>query len=749
MAAPNLATAYITILPSMKGAREKIAADLGDAGEKGGVAGGKNAEKGFVGGLKGISSKAAGIAAAASAVVGAGVVAGMTKAVMAASELEQSTGAIDAVYKENAQAMHDMASSAATNLGLTRDEFNQLGTVIGAQLKNGGTAMDELAPKAGELIGVGADLAAMFGGTTADAVGALSSALKGERDPIERYGVSLNQAAIDAKAAELGFEKVGNSLSAEANQAATLALIMEQTADAHGAFGREANTMAGQVERAKASFGNLVAELGTAFLPVVTEAVSLLNAHVIPVISGVVNGFGRWAAANPQLASGLAIAVAGITALSAAILGILIVAGPIAAGISAIGAAFAGVSLAAAAPVAAVVALVAALGVAAATSQGFRDAVGAVFQKIGEALSPVVAMIQATVLPVLQQMGAAFMGMVGQIGAALAPLMTVIMQIAGAVVTLLTPAITFLTGVFGPAFTFIGTVIATAFQFIGTVISTAINIITGILQVALALITGDWSAAWTGMGALLGTVWSGIASIVSGAAGLLWSIISGAVSMVASIWSNSWAFMSELTGVKVGEVLDYIGSIPDRVMGFFAGAGSWLVDSGRNIVQGLLDGAGQLLPQIGQFFLDKLPGWIRGPFEAALGIHSPSRVFAGYGENIGEGLALGVESMGSRVRSSTSGLADSALSGAQALADGVGNVSTFQSASVAASNAPLYVPADWTERYGGQQQAAYANATEAVLDALSQMSVTLDGRRAIGALTDHRAWPTANRRETR
>ena len=361
MAAPNLATAYITILPSMKGAREKIAADLGDAGEKGGVAGGKKAEKGFVGGLQGISSKAAGIAAAASAVVGAGVVAGMTKAVMAASELEQSTGAIDAVYKENAQAMHDMASSAATNLGLTRDEFNQLGTVIGAQLKNGGTAMDELAPKAGELIGVGADLAAMFGGTTSDAVGALSSALKGERDPIERYGVSLNQAAIDAKAAELGFEKVGSSLSAEANQAATLALIMEQTADAHGAFGRESNTMAGQVERAKASFGNLVAELGTAFLPVVTEAVSFLNANVIPAISGVVNGFGQWAAANPQLATTLTVVVGGIVALIAIVGALMAVVGPIAFGIATVGAAFGALSLATLGPILAIGALIAAL----------------------------------------------------------------------------------------------------------------------------------------------------------------------------------------------------------------------------------------------------------------------------------------------------------------------------------------------------------------------------------------------------
>ena len=613
MAAPNLATAYITILPSMKGAREKIAADLGDAGEKGGVAGGKKAEKGFVGGLQGISSKAAGIAAAASAVVGAGVVAGMTKAVMAASELEQSTGAIDAVYKDNAQAMHDMASSAATNLGLTRDEFNQLGTVIGAQLKNGGTAMDELAPKAGELIGVGADLAAMFGGTTSDAVAALSSALKGERDPIERYGVSLNQAAIDAKAAELGFEKVGSSLSAEANQAATLALIMEQTADAHGAFGRESNTMAGQVERAKASFGNLVAELGTAFLPVVTEAVSFLNANVIPAISGVVNGFGQWAAANPQLATTLTVVVGGIVALIAIVGALMAVIGPIAFGIATVGAAFGALSLATLGPILAIGALIAAL--------------------------------------------------------------------------------------------------------VGLVVAVVMN----------------WEQ--------IKTWWSdGMASIAQQAQDG-WAAIS-------QWWSDGWNAVASYTQTKGQEVLDFIGAIPENVRRLFADAGSWLVNSGRNIVQGLLDGAGQLLPQIGQFFLDKLPGWIREPFKAALGIHSPSRVFAGYGENIGEGLALGVESMGSRVRSSTSGLADSALAGAQALADGVGSVSTFQSASVAASNAPLYVPADWTERYGGQQQAAYANATEAVLDALSQVSVSLDGRSTIGGLTRHRAWPITNLRGT-
>ncbi|SEC98945.1 hypothetical protein [Arthrobacter woluwensis] len=37
------------------------------------------------------------------------------------------------------------------------------------------------------------------------------------------------------------------------------------------------------------------------------------------------------------------------------------------------------------------------------------------------------------------------------------------------------------------------------------------------------------------------------------------------------------------------------------------------------MIQGLLNGAGSLLSSIGSFFLNQLPGWIVGPFKAALG----------------------------------------------------------------------------------------------------------------------------------
>lgn len=239
------------------------------------------------GAIQGKFSKIAGIAKGvglAMAGAGVGAVALAKGAVSSAADLEQSIGAVDAVFKGNAKQMHTWAKGAATSVGLTRNEFNELGTLIGTQLKNGGTAMEDLAPKTNNLIKLGADLSSMFGGSTREAVEALSSALKGERDPIERYGVSLTQAKIDAEAAALGFKKVGGSLSTEANQAATLSLIMKQTADAHGNFSRETDTLAHKQQVLQAKIENIKGTLGTALLPVVTKVADIILTKAVPSI---------------------------------------------------------------------------------------------------------------------------------------------------------------------------------------------------------------------------------------------------------------------------------------------------------------------------------------------------------------------------------------------------------------------------------------------------------------------------------
>lgn len=247
----------------------------------------------FKGGISGIGAGIGRLIGPAVAAVGVAEVGrGMADIVNKAGQLEQSVGAIDSVFKESAGQMHAWADSAATSVGLSKNEFNELGTLIGAQLKNGGTAMADLAPQTNKLIGLGADLSSMFGGTTREAVEALSSALKGERDPIERYGVSLKQSEIDAKAAALGFQKVGGSFSNEAQQAATLALIMEQTKDAHGNFAKESDTYAHKVQVLSQQWENFTTGLGEMFLPVAASALEWLMG-LGPAIQPVAEEFGR------------------------------------------------------------------------------------------------------------------------------------------------------------------------------------------------------------------------------------------------------------------------------------------------------------------------------------------------------------------------------------------------------------------------------------------------------------------------
>lgn len=237
-----------------------------------------DAAEGFAGKLgKGI----VGLAAAA------GVTAFAASAVKAASAAEQAAGGVEAVFKSSATKIHEYASSSAKDIGLSSAAYETMATTIGSQFKNAGVSLDELAPKTDKLIDLGADLAAQFGGSTADAVSALSSLLRGERDPIERFGVTINQAAVDAEVLALGLDTSTAAAKSAANQQATLALLYEQTADAQGANAREADTLAGAQARMQATWEDTAAAVGTALLPALSGVAAVLT-DLAPAFQAVV-----------------------------------------------------------------------------------------------------------------------------------------------------------------------------------------------------------------------------------------------------------------------------------------------------------------------------------------------------------------------------------------------------------------------------------------------------------------------------
>lgn len=272
--------------------------------------------------------KASVAASAALAAIGAGA----ATCAKAAGDLQQSVGGVETVFGDSSKQMLAWSKNAARSVGLSQNEYNQFATLVGSQLQNFGMSVDQSASKTNELIGLGADLSSMFGGTTADAVDALSSALKGEMDPIEKYGISLNDATLQAQAASMGLGDLYKSGDRNAKMQATLAAITAQSGKAVGNFAREADTAQGQQQRMNAAFENAKAALGEALLPFLTQMAEKLA------------GVATWIQANTSwlgpLVGVIAAVAAVIVTLNAAMTAYSVVAGIVAAAQGAVNLAF-------------------------------------------------------------------------------------------------------------------------------------------------------------------------------------------------------------------------------------------------------------------------------------------------------------------------------------------------------------------------------------------------------------------------
>ena len=129
-------------------------------------------------------------------------------------------------------------------------------------------------------------------------------------------------------------------------------------------------------------------------------------------------------------------------------------------------------------------------------------------------------------------------------------------------------------------------------------------------------------------------------------------------------WFRSgWDWIVQNGGDILKGFLGFITGIPGSILSKLGNGAEMLVGYGKDMIQGLLNGAESLVKNIGNWFLDKLPGWIKTPFKKALGIASPSKVFYGYGQNIGQGLVNGVGDMQKQVEASSVAIAKAADKG--------------------------------------------------------------------------------------
>jgi len=209
--------------------------------------------------------------------IGGAVAFGAKQIIDSASQLEAAVGGTAAVFTTASGEIDKFAKAAAETSGLSEKAARDLTSKLGASLQGAGMDAKEAAKQALFLTQTGADLAATLGGSTEEAVSALGGALRGEFDPLERFGIALKASDINAKAVAMGLADSEASVSAYAKQQATLTLLTEKSAFAQGTFAKEAGTAEGAAKIAGAQLQNTSADIGKSFLPIYTKAAEIVG----------------------------------------------------------------------------------------------------------------------------------------------------------------------------------------------------------------------------------------------------------------------------------------------------------------------------------------------------------------------------------------------------------------------------------------------------------------------------------------
>jgi hypothetical protein len=333
-------------------AHDKIVGELEDAGREGGKAVGDAIASGTKHGtdkakkeFDSLEDRAKKLSTSGSKLMAVGgkmtlavttpIVGGFVMALNQASDLNEAINASSVIFKDAAGKMDVFASSALDNLGLARQTVLQMATPLGAMLTAQGVDVAEAERITEDLIKRGRDIKSLFNASsTEEVLQAISSGLRGESEPVRRYGVDLSEAALQAQALSAGLIKVEGdttkvmsaqlaaqkaarayadavkkygensaqaqeaqvafdisnrklasaiedksvpALDAETKMRAAYLAIMDQSAIAEGDYARTKDGYANRLERAKEQSKELASEFGENLMPAVQKVLGFVS----------------------------------------------------------------------------------------------------------------------------------------------------------------------------------------------------------------------------------------------------------------------------------------------------------------------------------------------------------------------------------------------------------------------------------------------------------------------------------------
>jgi len=244
--------------------------------------------------VQGLTTAFAGVAVAAKGFSVAGGF--INTATDAASSFEETVSKTNVLFGKSSKDVIKFAEGAADAIGQSKQQALDASANFAIFGKSAGIAGDDLVDFSTDFVTLASDLASFNDTTPQDAINAIGSALRGEAEPLRRYGVLLDDATLKNAALELGLiSTTKNALTPQQKVLAAQKVIYEQTTAAQGDFARTSDGLANSTRKLDAKQADLNTNLGQTFLPimkivndVMIKAVEIFSSLPGPIQKGVV-----------------------------------------------------------------------------------------------------------------------------------------------------------------------------------------------------------------------------------------------------------------------------------------------------------------------------------------------------------------------------------------------------------------------------------------------------------------------------
>ncbi len=270
---------------------------------------------------------------------------------------------------------------------------------------------------------------------------------------------------------------------------------------------------------------------------------------------------------------------------------------------------------------------------------GLGDTIAESFGKISETIGPLLEMLGNTLGPLIEI-----------IFGVIVDGLNVILPILSQVVAWIVQIVTWIGNILGPALVAMQQIWAAVWRAIFDKIQAFWTGLTEGFSALVDFFQWLWDVVSSGFESLV----SGIINFFIRAGDTIRSLWDG----IAWFFSGVWNALSTGASNAANAVIEFVGGLPGKIKSFFSDAGSWLIDAGANIIEGLKNGLVSAFEGV-KDFVSGIGSWIaehKGPKAYDLALLIPN------GAWIMQSLAKGLQKGFPAVEKTLSSLTDDLMS---------------------------------------------------------------------------------------